>query len=164
MRSRQRIISGERKGTGAIVSSIQADDRRRRKERLARDLEEALASTSPTQDELMARPAKRGPRIQGITAREFAQRIGVQYQTVLVWLREYDHEFPAEHNWPKLADIMGVSLDEFRARYLFSQPVPPRPQAPIEEKRVGELMRQVDDLRRQVDSLRELIEGRGETG
>jgi len=143
--------------------SVPAEDKRRRKERLAKDLEEALASAEPTQDELMARPAKRGPRIQGITAREYAQRIGVQYQTVLVWLREYDPEFPAEHNWPKLADVMGISLDEFRSRYLFSQPVPPRPT--VEDRdRFSKLEQQVDRLRAQIADLQALIEGRGETG
>lgn len=138
--------------------SVPAEDKRRRKERLAKDLEEALAGASPTQDELIARPAKRGPRIQGITAREYANRIGVQYQTVLVWLRDYDPEFPAEHNWPKLADVMGISLDEFRARYLFATP----PARPAENGQVEELARQVDDLRHQIGLLQQQLEGREE--
>ena len=150
-----------REGTGATMTNASADERRSRKERLARDLEEALANTPPTHDELAARPLKRGPRIQGLTAREFGQRVGVQYQTVLVWLREYDPEFPAEHNWPKLADVMGLTLDEFRSRYLFSQPVPARP---TDQDRFAELEQRVDQLRAQIADLQALIEGRGETG
>lgn len=88
----------------------------------------------------------------------------MQYQTVLVWLREYDPEFPAEHNWPKLADVMGISLDEFGSRYLFSRPVAPSPPPPGLEERVEALARQNEDLREELAALRSLLEERQGTG
>lgn len=159
---RARITSGERKGTGATVSNP-AEDKRRRKERLARDLEEARANMKPTQDELAARPHKKGHHILGITAREFGKRIGVGYQTVLIWERPYDPDFPAEHNWPKIAAEMGISLDEFRSRYLFSQPAS-SPQREPDVDRIAALEREVAELRALLESRQETVQSRPAAG